>query len=156
MIPKNIILHCSATEDSDTASWDDIKRFHTEMRGWSDIGYHYGIERIDGAYTLLRGRTPFTMGAHCRAGGRNRDSLGLCVVGNFDYEAPGEELFAATVWVLTNLCFTFHIYPTQVYGHREFEDQKTCPGREWDMGMTRRAIMRELQHRADIGIYMEI
>jgi len=156
MIPQNIILHCSATEDSDTASWDDIKRFHTEMRGWSDIGYHYGIERINGTLTLLRGRKPWTIGAHCRAGGRNRDSLGLCVVGNFDHEAPDPELFEATVGVLAQLCFTFHIYPTHVYGHNEFEDGKTCPGREWDMGKTRRRIMGELLHRNDIGIYMEI
>jgi len=156
MIPQNIILHCSATQDSETVSWDDIRRFHTEMRGWRDIGYHYGIEVIGESIAFLRGRNPWEIGAHCRAGGRNRDSLGLCVVGEFDRYPPHEDVYAAAVAVLTSLCFAFHIHPTHIYGHNEFESGKTCPGKKWDLAKTRRDVMREFQQLTNVGYYLEI
>jgi N-acetylmuramoyl-L-alanine amidase len=155
MIPKNIILHCSATEDSETPSWEAIRRFHTEIRGWRDIGYHYGLEDYEGELVILRGRKPFDMGAHCVAGGRNRDSLGVCVVGEYDTEAPSEERYLTTVALLTSLCFMFHIPPENVYGHREFESGKTCPGLMWDLDKLRKDITSGLLNAEGIGVYLE-
>ena len=140
MIPEKIIFHCSATPDGDTYSWDAIRRYHIEERGWDDIGYHYGAERYDGKIILLRGRKPWVMGAHCKAAGRNRDSLGVCVVGEFDTAPPDDDVYAVAVRLLANLCWTFHIPASQVYGHREFESGKSCPGSQWDLDATRRDI----------------
>lgn len=156
MIPQSIILHCSATEDSETPSWEAIRRFHKDIRGWRDIGYHYGLEEYDGELVILRGRSPFDMGAHCVAAGRNRDSLGVCVVGEYDTEAPDEEKYLATVALLISLCFMFHIDPDNVYGHREFEMNKTCPGDMWDLDRLRDDIREGLPEATGLGSYLVV
>jgi N-acetylmuramoyl-L-alanine amidase len=154
MIPRYIIVHNSATADSGTASWEAIRRYHIEDRGWNDIGYHYGIEEYEGNLVFLRGRPPLTMGAHCRAGGRNRDSLGLCVVGEYDETPPDQERYGFTVTVLAGLCFTFAIPPSRVYGHREFESAKTCPGIQWDLDRLRHDIKVVIKHAPGLGEYL--
>lgn len=133
LLPNKIILHCSATADTDSKSWEAIRRYHVEDKGWDDIGYHYGIENVGGDIMVFRGRPWWIKGAHCVAEGRNHDSLGLCVVGKYDDEPPAAEIYIATIDVLKILCAVFSIDPDQVYGHGEFEPLKTCPGRMWNM-----------------------
>ena len=140
MIPEKIILHCSATPDGVSYSWDAIRRYHIEEKGWDDIGYHAGLERYGDQLVIMRGRKPWVMGAHCKAAGRNRDSLGVCVVGEYDTEPPAPDVYNAAIHLLAGLCWTFHIPPTSVYGHREFESAKTCPGEQWDLNGVRRDI----------------
>jgi hypothetical protein len=62
--------------------------------GWSDIGYHLGIERVDNAYTVKFGRQLNQMGAHCKADRMNHRSIGICCVGNFDEVKPPPEQWA--------------------------------------------------------------
>ena len=155
MIPRYIILHCSATPDGQEFSWDAIKRYHVHNRGWTDIGYHYGVEYNAGNLVLLQGRKPWVMGAHCKAAKRNGDSLGVCVVGQFDDEPPSNEVFETAVRFLAQLCFVFRISPMNVRGHREYTDMKTCPGSKWDLTKTRSRVEGLLQFAPDIGIYME-
>jgi len=154
MLPENIILHCSATPDGETFSWGAIRRYHIETNGWSDIGYHYGIERYNRGVVLLQGRKPWVTGAHCRAGGRNADSLGLCVVGCFDEVGPSPELYLVTTMTLRSLAFTFHIPPERIYGHREFESAKTCPGLKWDLDQLRADVAASLHSHPDVGYYV--
>ena len=85
-IPENrkineIIIHCSAT----SANWMQkasvekkvaaIDRMH-KRRGWKGIGYHYVIDR-DGSIGI--GRDVNKQGAHSY--GRNRDTIGVCLIG---------------------------------------------------------------------------
>jgi hypothetical protein len=107
-----------------------------DRRGWRDIGYHYGIEYVGDTVQLLRGRPWFEKGAHCKAAGRNFDSLGVCIVGEFE-EPPPQDIYEATVRVLSLLCFTFWVPPDDVFGHCEFERYKTCPGAGWDLDKLR-------------------
>ena len=137
LVPNKIILHCSATKDTESVSWEAIKRYHTQNKGWRDIGYHYGIERVGDRIQLLRGRPWWERGAHCRAANRNFDSLGLCVVGEYDSNPPPPEIYDATVRALTMMCSLFWIKAEDVYGHREFESHKTCPGSKWDLDKLR-------------------
>ena len=141
MTPRRIILHCSDTEDGPGNSWPAIRGYHIAVNRWADIGYHYGLERIDGRIILQSGRAPWTEGAHCKAEGRNHDSLGLCVVGRYDEVAPDDELYDRTVQTLAELCFYFQIRHEAVSGHREYDPGKTCPGLTWDLDRL----------RADIG-----
>ena len=138
--PSKIILHCSDTPDSDSCSFDAIKRYHIEHNRWSNIGYHYVIEQIDSNVTLLYGRKPYVIGAHCKAKGRNHDSIGVCVVGKFDKKPPVQQIFDYTCLFIAELCTVFDICPTQVYGHCEFDNKKTCPGKMWDLEKTRKKI----------------
>ena len=133
LVPSKIILHCSATRDSISRSWDAIRRYHIDTNGWNDIGYHYGVEIVGDGIEWLRGRPYWKVGAHCKAGGRNFDSLGVCVVGEFYTKPPSDAIYRATIYVLRTLCMAFYIDASEVYGHREFESGKTCPGSQWDL-----------------------
>ena len=70
-----LVIHHSASPRNITTK--QIKHWHTKGKGWSDIGYHYVIESEG---EVVFGRSISKIGAHCR--GHNRDSIGVCVVGN--------------------------------------------------------------------------
>lgn len=143
------MLHASATEDGRTYSWDAIRRYHVETLGWADIGYHAGLELVGRRMVLVRGRAWDTPGAHCKAAGRNSDSLGLCVVGRYDIYPPAPELHAAVCRVLAWMCVSEGIPPEMISGHREWEPHKTCPGTAWDLDATRAEVAHLVRH-ADI------
>jgi N-acetyl-anhydromuramyl-L-alanine amidase AmpD len=75
--PSKIILHSSDTPPSMDIGVAEIRQWHLE-RGFRDIGYHYVIRR-NGIVEL--GRHEDIKGAHCKDGGGNNDSLGICLVG---------------------------------------------------------------------------
>ena len=142
---RKIILHCSDTEDGPEVSRDAIRRYHMAVNGWSDIGYHFVIERVGEGIGLLPGRPSWREGAHCAAQGRNYDSLGVCVVGKFDEEEPPPELVRCVLDGLTLLAFAFSVPADQVFGHREFDPAKTCPGLKWDLDVVRLGVYGRLR-----------
>ena len=74
-----IILHCSATPEGRDVSLDDIRRWHVDERGWSDVGYHFVIT-LDGMVHV--GRPMDIAGAHVK--GRNANTIGICYIGGMD------------------------------------------------------------------------
>ena len=139
----HIIIHHSLTRDSETVSWGAIRRHHTQTLGWTNIGYHMGIERIGDYYEVLMGRMPNQRGAHTREFGMNRLGLGICLVGNFDeIESPIEQFTKALELVRYQMDL-LGIPRQNVLGHREVGlmagydwqkgQYKTCPGRLFDM-----------------------
>jgi hypothetical protein len=77
-----IIIHCTATRPN---WWEDktteekvaeVKRWHVQDNGWSDLGYHYLIDR-DG--TVAKGRPVEKAGAHCK--GHNSTTIGVSLFG---------------------------------------------------------------------------
>ena len=117
---RKIIIHAADTPADMDIGVEEIRRWHVEERGWSDIGYHYVIRR-DG--TVETGRSEDRAGAHVR--GHNQDSIGICLVGgkpafNFAYVQMD-----ALMDLVTALQET---YPgASVHGHREFDPGKQCP-----------------------------
>jgi hypothetical protein len=85
---KNIIIHHSATSNSITDYTGLVRSIyttHTQVNGYSDIGYNYLIAP-DG--TIFAGRDPgqdieqdAVLGAHFCAS--NTGTLGICILGNF-------------------------------------------------------------------------
>ncbi len=53
---NKIIVHCSATQEGRHIDVDEIRRWHVEGRGWSDIGYHY-VVYLDGTDIVLGDKT---------------------------------------------------------------------------------------------------
>jgi len=131
-----ITVHCSATK----ASWlmdqpnplekqiAEIKRWHVEDNGWSDIGYHHLIGR-KGEHGL--GTTPETSpGAH--VGGMNTGNIGVCLIGGRGSSADDridQHFTEAQIAALKTLLLTLKKrYPgATIHGHNEF-DNKACPG----------------------------
>ena len=74
-------LHHSAgfsaeTLDEGIAQMQAIQTFHQDVRGWSDIGYHFVIDKAGNIY---QGRPETVIGAH--TGGSNTGNIGACLLG---------------------------------------------------------------------------
>jgi len=134
MTPKFIILHHSLTKDSETVSWQAIRDWHINHGKYREIGYHFGLELVQShghikpRYEILVGRMPNDSGAHCKQMGMNRQSLGICFVGNFDETKPPHEMWVMGLKFVRSLMDVFSIDRKSVLGHRELCDYKSCPG----------------------------
>jgi len=122
----HIVIHCSATPPSMDIGADEIRRWHTEERKWTDIGYHFVVRRNG---TLEKGRPLDRPGAHVR--GKNATSIGICYVGGVSESGKAEDnrtadqsrtLFAAVS------SLTERWPDAEVLGHRDFPGvTKACP-----------------------------
>ena len=133
---RKIIVHCSDSPWGDAAV---IDRWH-KKRGWKGNGYHRIIlngRRTRWAYhkdddgVVETGRPldddhildTHEVGAHVR--GHNRDSVGVCLIGKRGlYTVPQQLSLRITVRdLMDQFCLTID----DVYGHRDFSLEKTCP-----------------------------
>ncbi len=133
---RKIIIHCSASDFGDVQT---IRVWH-RLRGFSDIGYHFvilngrrqpfgGYRKDDDGFVEL-GRPWWRVGAHCK--GHNRDSIGICLVGNPGFVAAPERWFtsgqlASLRRLVAQLLSEFRLSPNDVFGHNDFAP-KICPG----------------------------
>lgn len=136
--PKCVILHCAYTPDSleSNFSVEDVRKWHLD-RGFNDIGYHKYIDRSG---FIQNGRDLSIVGAHCKAKGKNQDSIGICYEGKNFPSIP-------QVDSILNLYRTYRdIYQINYklwFGHYEFdpENKAACPG--FDMEFMR-SILRKV------------
>jgi len=117
-----IIVHHTASPRDTTVS--QIRDWHVNGNGWSDIGYHYIIL---GDGTLERGRSINKTGAHCK--GHNKGSIGICVTGNTSQEPPTTAQVESLFGTLKMLLEDYNLERSDVYGHRDFGATE-CPG-DW-------------------------
>ena len=130
---REIVVHCSATRPnwmdgkSAAAKVREIKLWHTRDNGWSDIGYHYVIDR-DG--TVTAGRPLDRVGAHTQ--GRNTGTVGICLIGGFGSAAT--DAFDENFTVSQDRALRALIADLQrkygklaVSGHNQWA-AKACPG----------------------------
>lgn len=124
---NEIILHCTATFESQDVTMADIKRWHVVERGWGDVGYHFVIDK-DG--TVFRGRALGQQGAHCK--GHNATSIGICYIGGLedvsakpkDTRTPAQK--EAMFSLVKSLLERFGLRIENVRCHNEF-DKRVCP-----------------------------
>lgn len=124
MKPRGVIIHHSLTKDGKVCDWAGIKRYHMQEKGWSDIGYHLGIERVEGVLTTLTGRPLYQVGAHCLG---HNDTIGLCIVGNFDLAPPDDETLRYAASLVSGHLRMFDLPIESVRRHHDFA-AKSCPG----------------------------
>lgn len=141
---NNLIIHHSAT-DNDLTDYTALVRsiylYHTEVNGWSDIGYNYLIAPNGQIYA---GRDPglelaqdAVLGAHFCAS--NTGTMGVCVLGNYELVAPSNDAIAALLdllaWktakdTMNPLAFVPHPLNNElgvIAGHRD-GCATSCPG----------------------------
>lgn len=124
---KGIVIHHSATPDSPAKNWDAIRRYHIEVNGWRDVGYHFGVELVGGEYQILGGRPVHEMGAH--TAGYN-DLIGICLVGDFDKAPPPDDALHRLFCLVLGLLVAFNLSPDTVYFHSDYS-AKSCPGKHF-------------------------
>ena len=73
-----------------------IYYYHTRTLGWSDIGYHFLVDRFGRVYVgRAGGPGRAVLGAH--AGGFNTDTFGIAIMGDFEKAPPSYEAQRAVV-----------------------------------------------------------
>lgn len=136
-----VVWHHSKGPDRPASDWEGIRRYHMKERGWDDIGYHFGIEMVDGAPLVRVGRGLTRWGAHTI--GMNKDSIGICVIGDYDAARPSDLILAACVELGLEISREFPaITINQHFYHRHFTHEKTCPGRLFPEISEFRSMMR--------------
>lgn len=123
------MIHHSATKDSGTVSWGAIRRFHVETNGWSDIGYHLGVELVGDHYEVMLGRAFDRDGAHCYQDAMNTKALGVCFVGDYDAAPPPNEMLVFAAMKLRPIMRDLGISADAEHVRRHGQHApKTCPG----------------------------
>lgn len=105
---------------------EDIKRWHIAQK-FGDIGYHF---IIDAEGLIYPGKNIEKMGAHCRPNKRNHTSIGLCIVGNFEYDSPTEVQISSLIMLVKYLKVKYQIKNEMIELHRNVKGAHTlCPGK---------------------------
>lgn len=123
---NKIIIHCTATPENRHHNVSDIRRWHVNGRGWSDIGYHF-LVHIDG--TVEYGRPIKKSGAHTL--NENKNSIGICYVGGMskDMKKAKDTRTQAQkdslIKLMHELIYKYNKDMT-IHGHNEFAN-KACP-----------------------------
>lgn len=150
MKPTYLIIHHSYSLWGDARvidSWHKERGFKRKDKKTGKtyhIGYHKVIlngyptysswakkqydPKLDGK--IQQGRPDYLPGAHCI--GKNANSLGLCLIGNFDSNQPTDRQRLVLVDALARLCIRHEIEVKHIFFHNSFS-QKTCPGK-WFIG----------------------
>ncbi len=123
---KRIVIHHSATETGNAAFF---RVLHRMVNGWNDVGYHYiignGTFSKDGE--IEKGRMLPFRGAHAKGG--NQDSIGICLVGDFNLNHPSDSQLSSLCALLHSLTTEYSIDIESITLHRLVEGSSTeCPG----------------------------
>jgi len=133
-----IVVHHSATK----ASIDNINKYHINPKnhisntGCPRICYHFAIagEQDEGYYEdgeILLLNNIDSVVWHCK--GQNTTSVGVLVNGDFDGHnhsggSPSWSQIQALDVLLQRLTKALKLKKTDVYWHREFNENTSCPG----------------------------
>lgn len=114
-----IVVHHSASPLK-TTTWEMIDKWHKE-RGFSGFGYHY---LVMGDGLVMKGREEERVGAHLK--GKNSNSIGICVAGNFEEEVPAPAQIISLEPLILDL---LERYPQARLTWHSAEAPTLCPGR---------------------------
>jgi hypothetical protein len=131
---RYIVLHHSAAA---SGNYDQIDGEHRKVLGIDGCGYHFvignGSGSSDGQIEVSQRWNNQKQGAHTR-NARTHDAdeygIGICLVGDFDQQAPSPRQLAATQALISYLSKRYNIAPGGVRTHAHLAATKTvCPGK---------------------------
>lgn len=135
---RHIVLHHSASRGGDVDSIDAQHSQLTDAEGrrWRGIGYHFvignGQDMADGQVEATFRWHDQLPGAHAGKREYNEAGIGICLIGNFDEQAPTPRQLAACKQLVRELGTRYEIEPEQVVGHRDVK-ATACPGQHFPL-----------------------
>lgn len=134
-----IVIHHSATDTGNAAIFD---RMHREENHWDGVGYDFvignGTDSGDGQVEVTFRWQEQKTGAHC--GGTpdnwaNKNGIGICLVGNFDHDAPSPRQMESLAKLVRFLQNRYDISNGRIYGHNTTPGARVtaCPGRRFPL-----------------------
>jgi len=115
--------------DEQTAAMRAIQAYHMDVKGWSDIGYHYVVFQPYGGLTnarVFQGRE--TKWVPAAQAGHNTGTTAVCVFGNFDRDdGVKPETMTAIVTLLKHVEKYHDGSLVTLGGHRDVVGTE-CPG----------------------------
>ena len=129
---RNIVGHHSATVQGNAATFDAYHRNVHHME--NGLAYHFvignGRGSRDGQIEVGPRWTRQLQGGHVHSERFNQDSIGICLVGNFEEEIPTPRQIAAFTGLVEFLRSEVLPETPQFLLHREIPGERTlCPGR---------------------------
>src|SRR3990167_6563556 len=118
--PEWIFVHHSAASEDQTV--ESIENYHLS-KGWEGVGYQYLITKTG---EVWKGRPEHYHGSHVQ--GYNTKSIGICLIGHFDFKMPTEAQIASLRGLLEDLVARYAIKPENIAPHRKFSS-KSCYGK---------------------------
>lgn len=154
--PKYLIIHhtggsdANPLQDSSNFTFEQCNELHKKFGMMSSlgywIGYHYYISK-DG--TVKQGRADTDEGAHTI--GKNSESLGICLAGNFDATMPTDAQVISLKKLLIEKVNQYGIVTENIVPHRKFA-VKSCYGNklsnDWARNLVRGMSKEERLARA--------
>ncbi|HEY0008909.1 MAG TPA: peptidoglycan recognition family protein [Tepidisphaeraceae bacterium] len=142
---KWIVVHHSAGASGGAAAFD---KFHREVRGWDQLGYHFvignGSDTADGLVEV-GGRWPIQKhGAHAKTPDNqyNDHGIGICLVGNFNSTRPTAKQMQSLTKLVAFLADTYKIKQSNIIGHKNTGKDTDCPGANFDIAQLRANIAK--------------
>lgn len=125
MKPTSIIVH---HEWGSNGFWE-VDEYHRQLWNFkSSLGHYIGYQYyVDKTGKVWRGRADDEEGAHTI--GRNQDSIGICLEGNFDLQRPTALQMISLKNLILKKMTEWAIKPDQIFGHRTYAPYKSCPGK---------------------------
>ncbi len=118
---QHVVIHHAAGSNTNTNYTQvvrDIYVYHTQVNGWSDIGYNYLIAQNGAIYA---GRDPGAgqqdnvLGAHfC---GSNSGTMGICLLGNYETAEPSIATFNSLKTLVSYKLDKENLDPQSNYPH---------------------------------------
>lgn len=122
---EGIIVHHTASTDTEGPDIQAYREFHVRQRRWRDLGYHFVCELVGDEWEVLAGRPLNMSGAHCP--GKNGSHIGFAFAGDFSSSPPPVEQLAVGCRFLAGLVECLDIPLGAIEPHRNHR-QTVCPG----------------------------
>ena len=129
-----VVIHHSAMEMGNPVDMDRYHREHSHMT--NGLAYHFvignGNGMVDGEVAIGLRWSEQLDGGHLRSDALNAESIGICLVGNFDNDPPTEKQLAALHALILDLLHRCGLTPSAVKTHQQINPVFTrCPGKQF-------------------------
>ncbi|MEW6027540.1 MAG: peptidoglycan recognition family protein [Planctomycetota bacterium] len=137
---KYIVIHHSETKRGNAKIFDN---YHRNSRGLKDgLAYHFvignGTDSRDGEVETGNRWERQIAGAHCYDNKINAESIGVCLVGDFNKSRPTDRQIKSLLKLISGLQKQHGISKSNILLHKEADKNRTdCPGRKFQAGKIR-------------------